>query len=64
MWDVTIADSLGTTPWDVRENATLWDVARLREWVNAKNAGQKVQAQRDKAKMDANSARSRSARRR
>lgn len=59
MWDVTLADSLGTTPWDVRENATLWDVVRLREWVNAKNAGQKVQAQRDRAKSQASNARGR-----
>ena len=57
MWDVTLADSLGTTPWDVRENATLWDVVRLREWVNAKNAGQKVQAQRDRAKSQSSNAR-------
>ena len=59
MWDVTLADSLGTTPWDVRENATLWDVVRLREWVNAKNAGQKVQAQRDRAKSQSSNARGR-----
>ena len=54
---MTLADSLGTTPWDVRENATLWDVVRLREWVNAKNAGQKVQAQRDRAKSQVSNAR-------
>ena len=46
VWDIALADRLGTTPWDVRENATLWDVLRLQLWFNAKSAGEKVANQR------------------
>ena len=46
VWDIALADRLGTTPWDVRENATLWDVLRLRLWFNAKSAGDKVASQK------------------
>ena len=60
MWDIALADQLGTTPWDVRENATLWDVMRLRLWTIGKNAGVKVQQQRQRAEQQ----RSRSANRR
>jgi hypothetical protein len=65
MWDISLAEQLGTTPWDVRENATLWDVIRLKDWVTAKNAGQKVQGQRQRAMLQRPSSRpSRSPRRR
>ena len=53
MWDVALADRLGTTPWDVRHNATMLDLIRLNLWYNAKDAGAKVQAQRERAKMSA-----------
>ena len=54
MWDIALADQLGTTPWDVRENATLWDVMRLRLWTIGKNAGVKVQQQRQRAQQQRN----------
>tara|TARA_Y100000401_G_scaffold112001_1_gene110892 strand:+ start:150 stop:347 length:198 start_codon:yes stop_codon:yes gene_type:complete len=54
MWDVALADQLGTTPWDVRENATLWDVMRLKLWTAGKNAGVKVQQQRQRAEQQRN----------
>lgn len=60
MWDISLAEQLNTTPWDVRENATLWDVMRMREWVVAKNARERVSNQRARAEANrTNSSRSR-----
>lgn len=50
MWDVVLADHLSTTPWDVRENATVWDVMRVKDWIAGKNAQIKVQEQRQRAR--------------
>ena len=52
MWDVALAEQLGTTPWDVRANATVWDIMRVKEWIVGKNAQTKVQDQRHKARMN------------
>ena len=52
MWDIALAENLGTTAWDVRRNATYWDVLRYRLWTNAKNAGSKVSAQRQRAEQN------------
>tara|TARA_R110002020_G_scaffold2882_6_gene13357 strand:- start:129 stop:374 length:246 start_codon:yes stop_codon:yes gene_type:complete len=65
VWDISLADRLGTTPWDVRENATLWDVLRLRLWFNAKSAGDKVANQKMRNQQQSkNRSASRSTRRR
>tara|TARA_B100000029_G_scaffold20789_3_gene21036 strand:- start:3392 stop:3589 length:198 start_codon:yes stop_codon:yes gene_type:complete len=50
MWDIVLADQIGTSAWDVRENATAWDVLRYREWASAKSAGEKVASQRARAR--------------
>ena len=60
MWDISLAEQLTTTPRDVRENATLWDVMRMREWGVAKNARERVSNQRARAETNrTNSSRSR-----
>ena len=46
MWDISLAEQLGTTPWDVREHATIVDIIRQKDWTQAKQSGEKVQAQR------------------
>ena len=40
----------GTTIWEVRENATLYDVQRIQMWSSAKTKGEKINYQKEKAK--------------
>ncbi len=54
-WDIHVAEQFGTTAWDVRENATLYDVQRIGMWLKAKGQGEKVQAQRARTRDSARS---------
>lgn len=48
MWDIALAETWNTTPWDVRENATVYDIVRQGEWVRAQESGEKMREMRDK----------------
>ncbi len=54
-WDIHVAEQFGTTAWDVRENATLYDVQRIEVWQNAKAQAEKIATQRAKARESARS---------
>ena len=49
-WDIALAEQWTTTPWDVREHATLDDIKRISKWSSAKNAAMKIEEQKSKAK--------------
>ena len=53
-WDISIAEQLNTTPWDIRANMTTSDYFRLNEWNKAKSSGETgtVKMREMKAKME------------
>ena len=51
-----LASAWNTTPWDVREHATYWDIIRFKEMNISRDKAEKNKAIYDKAKQTAKAA--------
>lgn len=49
-WDISLAEDLNTTPWDIRQNLTFDDWVRLSQWNRYKVQGMKIVANRHKVR--------------